>query len=311
MTELALQIKSLIERNGSLEAARKHYDILMMSIAEKEAELLGLKQQLDIELEEIEAMEKTSVQSILDQLMGNKDQKLEKERQDYFVLSLKIKELEKNIELTKYEASVLEGKASELEKNKALLEGLKQKRQEEILLTKDEKYEALNQSLTQIDDLQKYMVEVNEAIKAGNQVMIYLDQTTQDLNAALDFGSRDMYSKGRWAGVRKFEALQSASQYCFAANKALRLFQDELADIQIHEPWPLLPVEVFNTFTQEWIDNFISDWITQNKIKALSASIADYKIKLESMSNRLNEEITATETQIDEKMKWKDQWLSQ
>ena len=97
MTELAIQIKTLIERNGNLEAARKHYDILKMSIAEKEAELIELKKQLDIELEEIEALEKTSVQSILDQLMGNKDQKLEKERQDYFVLSLKIKELEKNI----------------------------------------------------------------------------------------------------------------------------------------------------------------------------------------------------------------------
>ena len=133
MTELALQIKALIERNGNLEAARKHYDILKSSIDEKEAELLSLKQQLDTELEEIEALEKTSIQSILDQLMGNKDQKLEKERQDYFVLSLKIKELEKNIELTKYEASVLEGKALELEKNNAILEGLKQKRQEEIL----------------------------------------------------------------------------------------------------------------------------------------------------------------------------------
>ena len=37
---------------------------------------------------------------------------------------------------------MLEGKALELEKNNAILEGLKQKRQEEILISKDEKYEA-------------------------------------------------------------------------------------------------------------------------------------------------------------------------
>ena len=93
MTELALQIKALIERNGNLEAARKHYDILKSSIDEKEVELLSLKQQLDTELEEIEALEKLSIQSILDQLMVTKDQKLEKK--DKIILSC-LSRLKKN-----------------------------------------------------------------------------------------------------------------------------------------------------------------------------------------------------------------------
>ncbi len=310
MTELAAQIKELIEKNASLEAARKHYDILQASIVDKEKELEDLKRQLDKELDDIELLEKTSIQSIFDQIVGKKEQYLEKERQEYFLVSLKIKELEKNISLTKFEASVLEGKAAELEKNNAALEVLKQKRQDEILATKEEKYEALQQNLLQTDDLHKYRIEVNEAIKAGNQVLLYLDQTTQDLNAALDFGKRDMYASGRWSGMQKFEAIQSAAQYCYSANKALRLFQEELADIHIHDSWPLLPVDVFNTFSKEWIDNFISDWITQNKVKALSASIAAYKKEIENMIAKLREEIVKTDSALEEKRKWKDQWLS-
>lgn len=310
MTELAAQIKELIEKNASLEAARKHYDVLLASIAEKEKELDDLKLQLNKELDDIELLEKTSIQSIFDQIVGKKEQYLEKERQEYFLVSLKIKELEKNISLTKFEASVLEGKAAELEKNNATLEVLKQKRQDEILATKEEKYEALQQNLLQTDDLHRYRIEVNEAIKAGNQVLLYLDQTTHDLNAALDFGKRDMYSSGRWSDMQKFEAIQSAAQYCYSANKALRLFQEELADIHIHDSWPQLPVDVFNTFSREWIDNFISDWITQNKVKALSASIAAYKKEIENMIAKLREEIVKTDNSLEEKRKWKEQWLS-
>ena len=95
------------------------------------------------------------------------------------------------------------------------------------------KYETLHQNLIQTDGLQKYLVEVNEALKAGNQVMIYLDQTTQDLQWLWILAQRDMYSKGRWAGIfinlKHFKVPLNIVSWPI---KALRLFQEELADIK-------------------------------------------------------------------------------
>ena len=82
MSLLTSQIQETMARIGHLEAAKKHYDVLINSIAEKEEELAAQKIQLDKELEDIEALESMNVSSIFDSLMGNKDKNLEKERQD-------------------------------------------------------------------------------------------------------------------------------------------------------------------------------------------------------------------------------------
>ncbi len=95
MSSLTNQIHETMARIGHLEAAKKHYVVLISSISEKEVELAAQKLQLDKELEDIEVLEGMNVSSIFESLMGNKAKNLEKERQDYLRVSLKIKEIEK------------------------------------------------------------------------------------------------------------------------------------------------------------------------------------------------------------------------
>ena len=88
MSSLTNQIHETMARIGHLEAAKKHYDVLISSISEKEVELAAQKLQLDKELEDIEVLEGMNVSSIFESLMGNKAKNLEKERQDYLRVSL-------------------------------------------------------------------------------------------------------------------------------------------------------------------------------------------------------------------------------
>ncbi|MBK7220924.1 MAG: hypothetical protein IPH94_06165 [Saprospiraceae bacterium] len=309
MSLLTSQIQETMARIGHLEAAKKHYDVLINSIAEKEEELAAQKIQLDKELEDIEALESMNVSSIFDSLMGNKDKNLEKERQDYLRVSLKIKELEKNIELTKYEASVLESKAAELEQNKTKLLLLKKQRQEELLTNREEKSEVLIEILNEVDLLKSRLIEIKEAVESGKVALIHLDGVSQELQNAISWGSKDMYTSGSWSDRQKFDSIRKAADLSYAANNALRLFDKELNDIGITAPSGQLPIHEFSSFSREWIDNFISDWVTQNKVKTLAAIVGNQRNFVINLLEQIGKESEDTLKTIQEKEIIKDRWL--
>jgi hypothetical protein len=310
MSSLTNQIHETMARIGHLEAAKKHYDVLISSISEKEVELAAQKLQLDKELEDIEVLEGMNVSSIFESLMGNKAKNLEKERQDYLRVSLKIKEIEKNIELTKFEASVLASKAAELEQSKTKLVLLKKQRQQEMLSNNEEKSEILMEILKELDLLNTRLIEIKEAMESGKVALIHLDGVSQELQNAINWGSKDMYTSGSWSDRQKFDSIRKAADLSFAANKALRLFDKELNDIGISTPSGQLPLHEFSSFSKEWIDNFISDWVTQNKIKTLAAIVGNQREFVINLLEQIGNENEDTLKSIVEKEAIKDRWLT-
>lgn len=311
MSEISAQIKETLAKIGHLEAAKKHYDVLINAIQEKEEELAALRLQLDKELEDIEVLERMNVSSIFDSLMGTKSKNLDKERQDYLKVSLKIKELEKNIDLTKFEASVLESKAADLEQHKTKLALLKNQRQAELLTNREEKSEVLKAILHEIDQLSRLLVEINEASGSGNAALTQLDRVSQELQNAISWGSRDMYTSGGWTDRQKFDCIRKAADLSYTANNALRLFGKELKDIDINTPAGQLPLEDFSSFSKVWIDNFISDWITQNKVKTLAAVIGNQRSTVIKLLEQVSELHEVTIKSMHEKEAVKDRWLTE
>ena len=61
---------------------------------------------------------------------------------------------------------------------------------------------------------------------------------------------------------------------------------------------------------KEWIDNFISDWVTQNKVKTLAAIVGNQREFVINLLEQIGNENEDTLKSIVEKEAIKDRWLT-
>jgi hypothetical protein len=266
MNPTAIEIKKTIEELVQMQSVVKHFEILKASIVEKQNELAIKRNELDKEQDDIEALEKLSVTSIFHKVLGNKETQLEKERQEYLALAMKVKELNKTIELSEFELSIVEKKYQNNEILKQKLESLKTQRAEEIINHNESSKATLVNLMKESDDLTKFIKELKEAFDAGEIALKRGQTTLSHLNEAIHYGQYDMMGHNS-ADYSKHSHLDRATEHAYHTQQALQLYNRELLDVGVSDKYLHLNVESFDRFTDTFIDNLISDWIIQNKIK--------------------------------------------
>ena len=125
MTSTQVKIQDTIAEIKKLNSIEKHHSSTTTELENSYTELSKLEDQLVIELEDIEELEKMSITSVFYKVLGSQDEQLEKERQEYLTVSLKHKELKKDIEILEYEHKVISSKVQEIGGLEANLEQLK------------------------------------------------------------------------------------------------------------------------------------------------------------------------------------------
>jgi prefoldin subunit 5 len=105
--------------------------------------------------------------------------------------------------------------------------------------------------------------EIDEALDTGQESIRAVESIISALNKASDWGDWTPERKAKYAKQR---AMDDAIKLLPIARHRLNLFVKEMADlgenaIQIK----LNPIQ-FNSFTDFFFDNLISDWIVQKKI---------------------------------------------
>ena len=129
----ALKIKETISKISELEAVRRHYE----STLEEWDRVLDKKDEIERlmikELEDINNLEKLGVKSIFYKVLGNKEEQLEKERQEYLQVTLQFKEIQNALKVIEYEKALLKKKLVVIDELEKELETLKSIREKEIL----------------------------------------------------------------------------------------------------------------------------------------------------------------------------------
>jgi hypothetical protein len=266
MNKTIEEIKNTIEALAKLEAVKRHDEMLRSSIVTMQQQLAEKTNQLSEEQDDIETLEKLNISSIFHKIMGNKEEKLEQERQEYLALAMKIKELKKSIELNEYELNIIQQKVLDSETQKQRLIELKAIRQEEILTHNEEDKGVLSSLLQEGDELIKFNAEIREANDAGINTSNHCRNTLNFLAEAIKSGQLDM------AGVdmmsySKHQSLDRATEAAYYTQQYLKTYTKELLDIGISDRLLHLNVDSFSNFSDVFFDNLITDWIIQNKIK--------------------------------------------
>ena len=131
--------------------------------------------------------------------------------------------------------------------------------------------------------------EVREALHAGKQALMSLQEAQRYLNSAGNWGIVDILGGGLITDLIKHSKMNNAQQCMETAKQDLRQFQQELDDVD--EYLPNINVGDFLTFADFFFDGFITDIFVQSRISDSKKQVAEAIFQVESIVNRLKAEL--------------------
>ena len=263
------EIKSTLEEYESLRNVESHINEIELKLQDSYDKLKELGILLDKELKDIENLEGLSLKGLFYKTLGNKEDQMDKERQEYLETSLKYKEYKKEIELMEFERNLLRKKLTSLPGLKKKLEELKKKRKHEILTSPQINLRNEFQDLLRkIDTSILLNKELEEAITEGEKAIKTLSVVSSYLRRAGKWGKWDMAGNNRRGAYMKHQSIDKALKELPHAQHQLNLFSRELRDLGENNINFKLNMVQFNRFSDFFFDNLISDWIIQQRIKS-------------------------------------------
>lgn len=294
----ASKIKDIIIEIGELQAVKRHYESTLQEFDRVLDKKDKIEAKMIDELEDINNLEKLGVKSIFYKVLGNKEQQLEKERQEYLQVTLQHKELVNAIEVIEFEKKILEKKLVVIDELEINLEKLKKVREQEILATPGRLRNELNLIHKKTDELHLYGVELGEATLLGERTLQSLEVIFTHMKKAKEWGNWDMIqgNRGRYQKSLKHNAIDRAMNEVSRSKLLLRNFNKELSDIGYSNQRLALQIENISRFPAIIFDNLISDWIIQNKIKSVLSTIGNLMDEIQLiMKSLLNDRANSDE----------------
>jgi chromosome segregation ATPase len=248
------------------------------------------------EEKDVRGLETLTMASILYSLAGRKDEKIDKEKQEF--LAAKLKYDQATFAVNVLEADV-ESMARELTKlgdpQRDLALGLRAK--EQLLLSIDD---SRAKELADLQEgtgrLKAWRQELQEAIAAGGHARRQLQDVIKSLESARSWGIWDMLGGGVLATGVKHLRIEDAKKQIHDLQQLLHKFNHELADL--NEIGIKLSIGSFQTFADYFFDGLLIDWFVQSKINNSLERAKEQLNRVDGTLQALQEKLRDTESSL-------------
>ena len=308
-------MQSLQEKIESLEAAiaadRKKE--IRMGIIQHELDLLRQDlmkshQRMKKEKKDVEELEKKNMKSLFTEILGDKEEQLERERQEYLQVVLHHNSIIDEIETLEYEQKILKQNLSkdrkELERELENTLNLKEKK----LKGSPQYKKRLQEFDTTLHKLHYRIRNIEEAIEQGKTLHDKLKGIVYNLKHVKKWGPYKMHGKGRYSSYNKKTYIDKANREAIIAKVFIKKFDKELRDvfpdIDVH-----LSMEFFENFLDHFYDNLITDWMIQRKLDNAIHNISNMEDKLKRILMTLDKEMQEVKLQDASIRKEKDSFI--
>lgn len=257
-----LQLKEELRQNKKLESLKK---IKEEELFKKKNLKEDLKEILHKERRDVEKLENWGISSIFSTLLGNKEEKLDKEKEEYLLAKLKYEDITDKIrklenELVEIQGLLFYNKDIEMRYSKLIDE------KEKLIIKLGGKLGIqLKNELAKIDEIKVDMKEINEAINAGEGALNTLGMVRDKLQSAQNWGVWDMLGGGLISNIGKHSAIDDANDIAQDLQDQLESFIKELADVNEFTDMQV-NLSSFATFADFFLDGIFADWFVQSKI---------------------------------------------
>lgn len=279
------QIIRLKENSEEKKRIENLLNKTMHELKSEKKKLLRLTEELKKEFEDVQKLEGSGLTALFHSFLGNKDAKLNKERQEYLSAKLKYENCKKEIEDLEFEIQKLESKLSQIGNPETEYNNILAARSNLLKERKDEKF-VKYEELLEIYYSQKK--EVGEAIYAGKRALQGLNYAIHYLRKAKNWGTFDLLGGGLIATAVKHSNIDEAKGLIYDVQIWLRRLKRELSDIDFSIlPEMNIQLNSFSTFADYFFDNLIFDWVVQSKINRSLDGCLNTHSQVSSILNRL------------------------
>lgn len=287
MTNYREQLKEI-----QAQSQRKQYLITLAEELESQRKDLEkkvgvLKAQQQLEQADVDKLEGRSLAAFFAGIRGNKEEKLNKERQEARAAAVKYDMTARELEAVKYDLS----------RNREELEGLGDidQRRDQIMTAWAQEVKAaggpMGQTILgleeQIAAAEAQQREIREAITAGKSALVIVESIQKSLGDAEGWGTWDMLGGGLLSTMFKHDALDEAQGKVEGLQVALRRFRNELVDVEISADLQLT-LDDFTQFADYFFDGLFVDWTVQSEISKSQARVEETEDQIRSVLEQLD-----------------------
>lgn len=295
IAELKAELNYLNRNRGYYQEAQENLKILQNELKSKE----------DIfqkENEDVDKLNKTSITSLYYKLLGNIDEKIEKERYEAMQASIDYHRVLNDYEVKK---DIVEKLHDRYVKEEDLYQELKAIQLEVMGKENPVRKEELLKYIEKYEDIQLLLKEVNEALKAGVQLKEGLENANEQLTKAGNWGLYDIVGGGTISSMIKHNHIDHAQASFQKVRLLFIIFEKELKDVNMSYIGMENMGDTLMAFDC-FFDNVFVDIIVQSKIEKGIRNIEDALTKVNKTIARLNlkkEQIVNENHVLDKKIK--------
>lgn len=262
------------------EIAKRHQEVLQLRKTEVmlaslhkerdavEARVKEAEAALDKENRDYEKISQKSIVSIFYSVVGTLEERTEKERKEAVEAQLRYNQCLWDLEDVERQIARLESERLQYQDAEAEFDRLYQEKLRFLLTKNNRTAEKIMELGTRLEESKGRLREIVEAMAVGQEVLGSLEDVLASLSDAKDWGTWDMFVGGVMTSYVKHSHIDGANDHIQRTQSLLRRFRVELADVDITIMNDFgLNLSDFDRFADFFFDNFIVDWLIQNKIK--------------------------------------------
>lgn len=247
-----------------------------------------LKEKLEKEKMDLSKLENKSLSVLFYSVLGNLEQRLEKERQVALAAKLKYDQAQRDLDDVTAAILRLSAQREQYIHCQHEYQGLYLEKQQ--MLMDSDRQEALEliDCVEQLNASKSQLKEIREAVSAGRGVVKCLDSALESLGSAKNWGVWDLWGGGLLADLAKHSHIDEAQELVQRAQVLLRRFKTELADVRVFGP---ISIETggFTKFADFFFDGLIADYVMQSKIINSQDSVAEVRSQVIAVLSKLTE----------------------
>lgn len=299
MTSLDQQLQANREGLALCATLRKRLERCEAETLEHSQRLESLKRELDDQREEVEKLQGLGLTSLFHAVLGDKRERLSEERKELLQAKLRYDECLAVSKRLDQDGAGLRGRLDELGDLTAEREQLLALKEERVQQAGGEKAQKLFELADQIADARSSLSELTEALDSGELAQESLEEMLACLQSASHWGVYDMIGGGLIATSIKHSHIDKANGYAAEAQGDLLHFQNELADVDIHDELTV-KISAFSTFADYFFDGLIFDWVVQSKIRESLAGTERTVKQVEEILEWLRSESSRLASRVEE-----------
>ncbi|GKU26125.1 hypothetical protein [Clostridium folliculivorans] len=288
-------------RNAKEEVKEKEYIKRKLKsaeelLAEYESELKDVKARLHKEEMDIKKFEGITLSNFLALLFHNKEEKLDKERQEYIEAKIEFDQCEQKMKAALDDVNLLRKKFNIVSGADVKYKRLIEEKESDIkkfgsTATKERLNNMENDRLSISMDIK----ELKEAIFAGERLLGAIDSANESISSAMNWGKADIFMDSMVISMAKHKKIDDAQDKLNNIPYLVDKFKKELSDVSIVSN-EISQTITFSSFTKAFdifFDNIFTDIAVQSKIE-------DSYYKLKNLSSQVDSCVSRLQYKIEE-----------